>query len=195
MTGLCECGCGQKTSPARQTDAAKGWIRGRSIRFLQWHHQRLQVSRESLEKRFWRNVKKTEGCWLWVGSTKRGGYGQLQVCKHNVSAHRFSYELVNGSIPKNLYVCHNCDNPCCVRPDHLFLGTHKENMQDARSKGRTSRGFNLPHTKLSETDVLSIRRIHRERRPRYKDIAKVFGVSPTAIGQLIRHETFAWVKR
>ena len=193
MNGFCGCGCGQKTKPARQTDRKKSWIRGKPIRFLSGHHQRLLASREVVERRFWQNVNKTDHCWLWIGSTKRGGYGQIAVSNRNVSAHRFSYELAHGSLPENIFVCHRCDNPRCVRPDHLFIGTRTENMQDAKRKGRLANGFRLPNTKLSELDVLTIRRIYRERRPRYKDIAMVFGVTTTAIGQLVRRESFAWV--
>jgi len=80
-------------------------------------------------------------CWLWIGRTKnRGGYGRLRHRGRLVSAHRMTWILSNGSIPVGMNVCHRCDNRLCVRPDHLFLGTQKQNLDDMRKKGR-SRGI------------------------------------------------------
>jgi hypothetical protein len=93
------------------------------------------------EIRFWEKVEKSDGCWLWTGSvTKSGGYGQLSVNGKPVRAHRFIYELLHGPIPVGMRVCHTCDNPPCVRPDHLFLGTPKDNTHDMIRKGRNRLG-------------------------------------------------------
>lgn len=86
-------------------------------------------------KRFWSNVKKTRGCWWWVGAKFSNGYGRFWASKEYL-AHRASWLLINGSVPKGLHVLHHCDNPSCVRPEHLFLGTQKDNMIDMRIKGR-----------------------------------------------------------
>jgi hypothetical protein len=94
--------------------------------------------RRPAEDRFWAKVEKTEGCWLWTGSRRPpGGYGQFRSANQQmVSTHRFSWELHNGLIPPGLCVCHRCDNPACVRPDHLFLGTMLDNNRDMMAKGR-----------------------------------------------------------
>ena len=87
---------------------------------------------------FWNRVEKTEGCWLWRGSRTTAGYGNVRVGPKNKYAHRLAWELTNGAIPNGLHVCHRCDNPPCVRPDHLFLGTGKDNARDSMQKGRHS---------------------------------------------------------
>lgn len=93
-----------------------------------------------IEDRFWEKVVKTASCWLWTGSAGGFGYGQLHSgTKYNrklLRTHRLSWEIHNGKVPDGLCVLHKCDNPKCVNPDHLFLGTHKDNAQDCMKKGR-----------------------------------------------------------
>lgn len=89
-----------------------------------------------IEKRFWHKVDKTGDCWLWLGHKSSKGYGGVQVDGLSKKAHRVAYELVNGPIPEGLYACHTCDNPSCVNPAHIFLGTQHENMADMVAKGR-----------------------------------------------------------
>lgn len=86
------------------------------------------------------------GCWEWIGSIGIvNGYGQLNLGKGKMAnAHRFSYELYIGDIPKGMFVCHKCDNRKCCSPFHLFLGTNEDNMKDASSKGRLTKGFEHP---------------------------------------------------
>lgn len=96
---------------------------------------------ESVESRFWRRVDKTDGCWVWKTAPSQPRYGYLRVGKSLVAAHRVSYELANGTIPNGLFVCHHCDNPKCVNPAHLFLGTQLDNMRDMHAKGRANNGY------------------------------------------------------
>lgn len=97
--------------------------------------------RETVEA-FWGKVQKgaDDDCWLWLGPLNRGGYGHIGSNKRYRSAHRFSYFIHHGEIPGRLVVMHKCDNPKCVNPDHLKLGTHKDNSQDAIQKGRWTPG-------------------------------------------------------
>lgn len=91
-------------------------------------------------KRLYSNYKVVSDCWIWQGNTQSSGYGCIKAFGVMVSCHRLSYELYNGKIPDGMEVMHSCDNPLCINPDHLSLGTHKDNMRDMIKKGRAKRG-------------------------------------------------------
>ena len=117
----------------------------------------------SLSERFWRHVKKTESCWLWTGAKRPYGYGQLGRQDGGTQvAHRISWELHHGPIPDGMFVCHHCDNPPCVNPSHLFVGTASDNMQDCARKGRVGGGCRSGEehhlAKLTWANVRAIRR-------------------------------------
>lgn len=114
---------------------------------------------ETLAERFLKYVEKTESCWIWTGYFGTTGYGQFSVRNRCRKAHRVSYELFKGKLQKGLLVCHSCDNPKCVNPDHLWTGTPSDNMKDKVQKGRANVPFGSAHSKsiLSEKQVLEIR--------------------------------------
>lgn len=111
-----------------------------------------------LAEAFWKYVKTQDhGCWEWQASLGNHGYGQLTFRQQKFTAHRVSWELHFGSIPDGLCVLHRCDNRKCCNPNHLFLGTRKENLQDMTDKGRRVRGSSHGRAKLTEEQVLFIR--------------------------------------
>jgi hypothetical protein len=130
-------------------------------------------------KRFEDKVLKGEGCWRWSAAKLPTGYGIFRLNGRNHYAHRLAYELWVGEISKGMFVCHRCDNPSCVRPDHLFLGTNRDNIADRTAKGRSHRpiGERNPKAKLSSEDVAAI----RSDTGRSSDIAKKYGIAPDTV--------------
>lgn len=128
-------------------------------------------------------VDQASGCWVWGANKNKGGYGFFAPDgKHTILAHRASWVLCGGCDPGDLNVCHHCDNPSCVNPAHLFLGTQLENLQDAARKNRIRSGTRHHSAKLTEADVVSIRADSRPRR----DIAKAYGVSRNTVCLILR---------
>lgn len=111
-----------------------------------------------VKERFWSKVTKTSTCWLWVGGVAHNGYGRFWVHSTTICASRVSWELHYGPIPEGLLVCHKCDNKACVNPLHLFLGSQKQNMEDCISKGRTAKGIRNGKGKLTDEQIIAIRR-------------------------------------
>lgn len=101
--------------------------------------------------RFYDKVNKTNSCWLWTGSLTKYGYGKININKKYISTHRLSWELVNGKIPEGMHICHTCDVRSCVNPEHLFLGTPKDNAVDREQKGRSnSQGYKTNARRITE---------------------------------------------
>ena len=125
-------------------------------------------------------IDSATGCWNWIGPL-RNGYGQVCTARSkHVLAHRAAYQLFVGEITDGLYVCHHCDNRSCMNPEHLFLGTAKDNADDMVSKGRQAAGERSCHAKLRAAQVVRIRADAR----RNTDIAAEYGVTPALIGHI-----------
>jgi HNH endonuclease len=107
--------------------------------------------------RFFKYFTKTEFCWLWVGNKLPKEYGQFYFSHKKILAHRFSYLYHFGNLPQSLDVLHTCDNPSCVNPEHLFLGTNQDNVNDKVAKNRQRKGERIPSSKLNAKEVLEIR--------------------------------------
>lgn len=152
-------------------------------------------SMPSIESRLWAKVNKSDGdgCWEWTGPRARGGYG---ILSHGLlrRAHRISWTLTNGPIPVGLWVLHRCDNPPCVRPEHLFLGTGADNIADRQKKkrGRWLLGEDHHEAKLTEENVRYIRASYPIET--IKGMAARFGVSTAAVGYAARGHTWRRIR-
>lgn len=130
---------------------------------------------------FWDRVDSAgpDDCWLWNSATT-GGYGRVWHQGRMVYAHRVAYELANGIDPGDLSVCHTCDTPLCCNPAHLWLGTHRENMQDMGRKGRAT----MRHQLLTDDDVRAIRQRHQAGEP-VRDLADTYGVKRVTVYNIV----------
>ncbi len=152
--------------------------------------------RGTLEERFWAKVQRGPDCWEWTAHTAGLGYGSMRVWRDgrwaHEYAHRVAWILTHGPIPAGLQVCHHCDNPLCVRPDHLFLGTQRDNMRDKIAKGRHPRGEQSPLAKLTAGSVLRARELVAAGATR-SSIARSLGVSGTTIEDAVKGRTWGWL--
>lgn len=139
-----------------------------------------------LPDRFWANVDKSGECWIWTGLTTREGYGLAYLHGRHYRAHRVADELTNGPIPDGVVICHRCDNPACVHPEHLFRGTQADNLDDMRAKGRDryAYGEDASNVKLTGQQVDAIREM-RSSGKLHREIAEAFGVSTATVGRIL----------
>lgn len=140
--------------------------------------------------RFWSMVNKTESCWLWTGGKMPNGYANFHI-ERNKSwrVHRFSYWLANGEIPPGKGVLHKCDVRHCVNPDHLFIGSQKDNLQDCKSKGRTTTGTRNAMARLDNESVLKIRSAVGSQR----QIANMFNVHQSTVSNVINRKSWTHI--
>jgi len=156
----------------------------------------------TLEERFWAKVDKRgpDDCWEWQAAKNTRGYGMIRQPRTmrgyrgiNFLAHRVSWVFANGPIPEGLCVLHHCDNPGCVNPAHLFLGTQADNVRDTADKGRTDRGEKRWSAKLTEQNVHNIRYFLRLGTSQ-KVIAEGYGVSQAIISDIKTGKGWGWLK-
>lgn len=169
-----------------------------------FYSHRRNPDQADVAKRFWEKVHKgdaADACWVWVASTTRRGYGTIRIGGRQLAAHRLSWELHNGPISDGLFVCHRCDNPMCVRPDHLWLGSHTENMQDMVAKGRRvdgpslnpeqrARGASHGCARLSNEDVVAMRALYDAGDASAKELAERFGLSLRHTFKIVRRQSW-----
>lgn len=142
---------------------------------------------------FWLNVDKSNennACWEWIGYKDKHGYGVVKFSSKSLRAHRVAWVIANGEIPNGLLICHHCDNRKCCNPDHLFLGTHKDNVQDRDAKGRANqvRGEKHYRAKLTEKQVLEIRHRFKSESVTYTQLSREYQVSRVQISNIIRNK-------
>lgn len=148
--------------------------------------------RKNTITRFWDNIDiiSQQPCWIWTRYKNKKGYGIISINKRPILVHRFSYEYYYGIVDNSLCVCHSCDNPSCANPNHLFIGTHKDNMQDAAKKNRNTYGERNGRAKLSAKQVEEIRNkyIPYSKTLGTYGLARTFCVSPTIIFDIIHYK-------
>jgi len=182
---FCKCGCNEAIIIAKQhySIGIPKYILGHEVRIRKY---------PEVEQRFWEKVNKKgmEDCWLWKAYLDYEGYGHICTripCVKGL-AHRLSYFLHHGEIPSDAHVLHNCpgkDNPSCVNPNHLFLGTHTDNMEDAARKGRFGR-------KLNKEKVLSIVKMIHDGHTR-KEVKDLFDIGDATLCWLLKGKIWSWV--
>lgn len=160
---------------------------------------KFTLSRSNL-MRFWGKVlyHPQTYCWEWQGYTDANGYGRVGVVGYRYYTHRLSYLLAYGEIPNGLHVCHACDNPRCVNPDHLWLGTHLDNIADRTRKGRTvtngPRGEAHPFAKLTSPLVKELRTRYGAGGISQSQLAREYRISQSTMTRALRGNTWAHIK-
>ena len=161
----------------------------------------------STEDRFWAKVDTSGECWEWTAARNSKGYGAFWDGTRHQKAHRYSWELQIGTIPEGLLVCHKCDNPKCVRPDHLFLGTYQDNAIDAINKGRmvpppgyekyndawAVRGERKGNAIFTDADIISIRERWRSGSATVREMADQYGTYRQTIRRIVKRERWAHI--
>lgn len=169
--------------------AAKGWCAShyRHIYVLKQEPRPIKPRLSPIE-RLWARVEKTKECWLWLGACSSKGYGVIGGGRtgSTIYTHRLVWESINGPIPAQLEVCHLCDVPRCVRPDHLFLGTHRQNMTDMARKLRSGVAV------LTEGQVREVMRLRSMGLPR-RDILQATGINLSTLKDLLRGKNWSHI--
>lgn len=149
------------------------------------------IMRIPVSDRFWKQVNRTGSCWLWLGPKNNHGYGRTRYSGKKWNAHRVAWVFSVGLIPDGMHVLHHCDNPACVNPKHLWLGTHQDNIDDRERKGRNRPplGERQSRHALTNADVIAIRKLHKDGRG-LTLLANFYGVSRTTIWKVVTRRTW-----
>lgn len=157
------------------------------------------LTKEQAISKFWSRVRigEGDGCWEWIGG-KGKGYGAQWFSGKLWLAHRLMYVFSKGEIPEGMMVCHSCDNPGCVNPSHLWIGTNSDNQKDASQKGRSNHpdyaGEKNPRSKITEKDVLTIRKLGEEGKLSRAEISEMFSLSQSQIDRIIYYQEWKSVQ-
>ena len=151
----------------------------------------FEDQKERILKRMMSKIKVVDnGCWEWTGNKNQNNYGVMGVSSidglKQYKAHRLMYKIKNGDISNNFLVCHKCDNPSCCNPDHLFLGTYLDNINDRILKGRTVKGENQGSSKLRSEQINEIRNKYIPKKYTLKRLAKEYGVHHSTIYNVVK---------
>ena len=142
--------------------------------------------------RIWQWIDTSSACWMWTGALQNvdSGYGVVRFNDKKHYAHRLIWSLFNGPVPDGAFICHHCDEPRCVRPSHLYAGTQKENVADMfrRGRARPARGEAIGCSKLTEADVLEMRRLYSEGGISQRAAGRIFGASKSMAQAIIRRK-------
>lgn len=193
--GECQCGCGQLTPLAKQTDRKIGNIANMPLRFINGHqYKRYEIT---FEEAFWKYVPKKESneCWEWQGTISPNGYGHMRYRDKDYVAHRVSYEFRHGPIPSGMFACHKCDNRGCVNPDHIFIGTQADNIADMIAKGRQHKAYGSATSgaKLNDHLVVEIRKRYATGDISQQALGREYGVDGKTINAVIARKTWRHV--
>lgn len=155
------------------------------------------------ERKFEDKIEKTDSCWIFNGARSSKGYGSVRTRQPRkmVGAHILAYQKWIGQIDEGMHVLHSCDNPSCVNPEHLSLGTNADNVMDRDSKNRQAKSFKLPQTKLSKNDADNIRNLYFSSKTlgskkragvSYRSLAKRYNISSSTVQQIITEMTHSY---
>jgi hypothetical protein len=196
--GYCQCGCGHEAPILTYNISKKqmklyGWQKGEPARYKQGHYNKFKGNiKEQLLSGI--TVDDSSGCWLWTKGKNSDGYGFLMRDRCMIGVHRLSFMVFRGDIPIDMLVCHRCDVRNCINPEHLYLGTHADNMKDMSERKRTKfqDGENNSSVKLTRSQVVDILNRWSEGEPQ-STLAEEYEVSPATIHCIVRRKTWTHV--
>ena len=151
------------------------------------------------QKHLWERIKpieKLDDCWIWFGTKDKDGYGKIKINRKTLRAHRVIFSLFHDGmdLQPNQLLCHTCDNPSCVNPNHLFIGTEQDNSNDMVKKGRSVRGEQSPFSKLQKDDILQIFDMFINQKMTPTSISKFYNVSETCIRLVLERKSWRFVE-